>query len=35
LFIFTGLSALGLFLYRPKLEEYQRVVELLAIKTHE
>jgi hypothetical protein len=35
LIIFTGLSALGLFLYRPKLDEYSRIVELLTIKTHE
>ena len=35
LLIFTGLSALGLFLYRPKLAEYSRIVELLAHKTHE
>jgi hypothetical protein len=35
LLIFTGLSALGLFLYRPKLAEYIRIVELLAHKTHE
>ncbi|WP_262965502.1 hypothetical protein [Methylobacter psychrophilus] len=27
LYIFTGLSALGLFLYRPKVEEYARIVE--------
>jgi hypothetical protein len=35
LIIFTGLSALGLFLYRPKLDEYSHIVELLANKTHE
>jgi len=35
LIIFTGLSVLGLFLYRPKLEEYSHIVELLANKTHE
>jgi hypothetical protein len=35
LLIFTGLSALGMFLYRPKLEEYSKIVELLAAKTHE
>jgi hypothetical protein len=29
LFIFTGLSALGMFLYRPKLDEYSRIVEAL------
>lgn len=27
LYIFTGLSALGLFLYRPKVEEYARIVD--------
>lgn len=32
LFILTGLSAMGLFLYRPKLDEYQAIVELLAVK---
>ncbi|CAG1022186.1 hypothetical protein DOJK_01500 [Patescibacteria group bacterium] len=35
LFILTGLSAMGLFLYRPKLEEYHTIVELLAAKAHE
>ena len=29
LFIFTGLSALGLFLYRPKLPEYEALNEAL------
>ena len=29
LYIFTGLSALGLFLYRPKVHEYARIVEAL------
>jgi hypothetical protein len=29
LYIFTGLSALGLFLYRPKPEEYARILEVL------
>ena len=33
LYIFTGLSALGLYLYRPKADEYNRIVEALAIKT--
>jgi hypothetical protein len=28
--IFSGLSALGLFLYRPKAEEYARIIEALA-----
>ncbi|MEQ1637527.1 MAG: hypothetical protein ABL903_12625 [Methylococcales bacterium] len=32
LFIFTGISALGLYLYRPKLAEYRSVVEALADK---
>lgn len=35
LFILTGLSALGMFLYRPKVEEYREIVEQLAAKTHE
>jgi hypothetical protein len=35
LLIFIGLSALGLFLYRPKLHEYSQIVESLAIKNHE
>lgn len=35
LIIFTVLSALGMFLYRPKLDEYSHIVELLAAKTHE
>jgi hypothetical protein len=30
LYIFTGLSALGLYLYRPKQDEYIRIVEALA-----
>lgn len=30
LYIFTGLSALGLYLYRPKAEEYGKIVEKLA-----
>jgi hypothetical protein len=29
LYIFLGLSALGLYLYRPKMEEYQQIVEAL------
>lgn len=32
LYIFTGLSTLGLYLYRPKQDEYIRIVEALAIK---
>lgn len=35
LYIFTGLSALGIFLYRPKLDEYQLVVDALAAKHDE
>ena len=30
LYIFTGLSALGLYLYRPRQDEYARIVEALA-----
>jgi hypothetical protein len=30
LYIFTGMSALGLYLYRPKAEEYARILEALA-----
>jgi hypothetical protein len=30
LYIFTGLSALGLYLYRPKQDEYRQIVEALA-----
>lgn len=29
LYIFTGMSALGLFLYRPKLDEYNGIIEAL------
>jgi hypothetical protein len=29
LYIFLGLAALGLYLYRPKVEEYQQIVEAL------
>lgn len=29
LYLFSGLSALGLFLYRPKVDEYTRIVEAL------
>lgn len=29
LYIFSGLSALGLFLYRPKVDEYTKIVEAL------
>jgi hypothetical protein len=30
LYIFTGLSALGLFLYRPKADEYFEIIEAIA-----
>ena len=35
LYIFSGLSALGMFLYRPKLDEYTRIVEVLSTEKHE
>ena len=35
LFIFTGLSALGFFLYRPKAHEYDSIIEALAAQKHE
>lgn len=35
LIIFTAVSALGMFLYRPKVEEYSQIVEQLAAKNHE
>ena len=35
LYIFTGLSALGLFLYRPKAHEYAAVIDALANQKHE
>ena len=35
LYILTGLSMLGLFLYRPKPEEYSRVLRALAAKKNE
>jgi hypothetical protein len=35
LYIFTGLSALGLFLYRPKPDEYFEIIEALAAQKHE
>lgn len=35
LYIFSGLSALGLFLYRPKVDEYARIIEALAAQRHE
>ncbi len=33
LFIFTGLAALGMFLYRPKINEYTRIVDALTNET--
>ena len=35
LFIFSGLSALGMFLYRPKVDEYTGIVEALAAQKNE
>lgn len=35
LYIFTGMSALGLFLYRPKPDEYASIIEALAAQKHE
>lgn len=35
LYIFTGLSALGLFLYRPKPDEYFEIIEAMAEQKHE
>ncbi len=35
LYIFTGLSALGLFLYRPKADEYFEIVEAIAAQHHD
>lgn len=35
LYIFTGLSALGLFLYRPKPDEYVEIIEAMAAQKHE
>ncbi|MGR8979045.1 MAG: hypothetical protein ACU84H_02990 [Gammaproteobacteria bacterium] len=35
LYIFTGMSALGAFLYRPKPDEYFGIVEALAAKADE
>ncbi len=32
LYIFTGLAALGLFLYRPKIEEYLDIIEAITAK---
>lgn len=35
LYIFTGLSALGLFLYRPKIDEYSDIIAALSVQKHE
>jgi hypothetical protein len=35
LYIFIGLSALGLYLYRPKADEYAAIIEALAAQQHE
>lgn len=35
LYIFTVLVLLGLFLYRPKLNEYYRIVDALSAKNHQ
>ena len=35
LYIFTGLSLLGLVLYRPKTDEYTQIKDALAAKLHE
>jgi hypothetical protein len=35
LYIFTGLSGLGLFLYRPKTDEYVEIIEALTVRSHE
>ena len=35
LFIFSGLSALGMFLYRPKLDEFAGIVEALTTQKQE
>jgi len=35
LYIFTGLSALGLFLYRPKADEYSEIIDAIAAQEHE
>ena len=35
LYIFTGLSALGLFLYRTKPDEYFEIIEAMAAQKHE
>jgi hypothetical protein len=33
LYIFTGLSVLGMYLYRPKVDEYENIVEALSGRT--
>ena len=35
LYIFIGLSGLGLFLYRPKTDEYSEILKALIAKNHE
>jgi hypothetical protein len=35
LYIFTGLSALGLFLYRPKADEYSGIIDAISAQDHE
>lgn len=35
LYIFTGLSALGLFLYRPKADEYAGIIDAITAQEHE
>ena len=35
LYIFTGLSALGLFLYRPKTDEYAEIIAAITAQKHE
>jgi hypothetical protein len=35
LYIFTGLSALGLFLYRPKTDEYSAIIKAMTEQHHE
>ncbi|MGR9012755.1 MAG: hypothetical protein ACU83U_03845 [Gammaproteobacteria bacterium] len=35
LYIFTGLSALGLFLYRPKADEYSDIIKAINAQNHE
>jgi len=35
LYIFTGLSTLGLFLYRPKVDEYSEIIDAISAQNHE